>query len=278
MNATTTTVSKSSQKFSCLPAGTLLLAAFIASSMILSAKAQTATSQPDAKPAPASPQNSFNNDELPQPQGEDPLQEKIQEDALLEPRRIAAAVVAADNSSPKMIVEIGAYRGGFLGVFLDKFPHARGQSIEGERAQLAITSSRLTRFGNRVDYKIGCPLRDLTQACTPKNTDVILLEWLSIHQDLDAMYKNYRAAFALLPPGGWVVNLDHAGFGGSAWELWLHSASKGFRPASEGPVIHHPDLRVPTVEEQLGAMTAAGFDAKVVWQSFSTVIFMGRKD
>jgi hypothetical protein len=34
---------------------------------------------------------------------------------------------------------------------------------------------------------------------------------------------------------------------------------------------------VPTADEQLAAMRAAGFDAQVVWQSFNTVLFMGRK-
>jgi hypothetical protein len=101
---------------------------------------------------------------------------------------------------------------------------------------------------------------------------------MSIHQNLDGMYKNYRAAYDVLPHGGWIVNVDSVGFGGSHWEPLLQKSVAGFRPEHEGPKIHHPDLRIPTLEEQLGAMRAAGFDAQVVWKSFTTVLFMGRKN
>lgn len=210
----------------------------------------------------------------------DPATQKTMDQALLEPRRIAAAVVAADNPSPKMIVENGAHLGEFLAVFLNRFPNARGQWTEGKTPDHTLSDGKplLGRFGDRVDYKFGCLRRDLAQGCIPKGTDVILMEWLSIHQDLDAMYKNYRAAFDQLPQGGWVVDLDHVGFGGSSWEPRLHQAAREIRPAKEGPEIHHQDYRVPTVDEQLGAMRAAGFDAHVVWQSFATVLFMGRKN
>jgi hypothetical protein len=243
---------------------------------IIPARSQSPKPPQASAPAQAGEQY-FSDDELPQLQGADPAEEKIKSDALIEPRRIAAAVVAADNPSPKMIVEIGAFQGDFLKVFMEKFPSARGQWTEGERERIMIASSRLARFGDRVDFKIGCALRDLSEGCLPKDTDVIIMEWLSIHQDLDKMYKNYHAATAQLPSGGWVVNVDHAGFGGSAWEPRLQTAAKGIRPTNEGPAIHHSDLRVPTADEQLGAMRAAGFDAEVVWRSFTTVLFMGRK-
>lgn len=212
--------------------------------------------------------------------GMTPERQRIMNDAVLEPRQIAAAIVAADLVTPKLVVQVGAYQGEFLEVFLDKFPNTHGQWTEAvtSKANLAPTKARLARLGDRVDFKWGCARRDLGPGCVlPKDTDVILIEWLSIQQNLDGMYRIYRAGAAQLPPGGWIVNLDHATFG-SAWGPALKTAVKGFRrPDIEGPPVHYPQFRIPTVEEQLGAMRAAGFEAEAVWQSFGTVLLMGRK-
>ena len=212
--------------------------------------------------------------------GMTPARQKMMNDALLEPRRIAAAVVAADIAAPKLVVQVGAFQGEFLEVFLDAFPDARGQWTEAVTSEhnLPGAKARFARFGDRVDFKFGCARRDLGPGCVlPKATDVILIEWLSIQQNLDGMYRIYRAGAAQLPPGGWIVNVDHVTFGSSWWPR-LQQAVNGFRrPEIEGPPVHYPQFRVPTVDEQLGAMRAAGFDAEVVWQSFGTVLFMGRK-
>ena len=256
-------------------AGTvLLLAAFCFAGL---AHTQAAPQQPATKPAQGVAAATYDDDELPQLGGVDPAATQAAEKAISEPRRIAAAVVAQDNPAPRMIVEVDAYDGAFLAIFLEKFPTAHGLWTEGDRENIAIASQKLARFGDRVDFKIACANREITSGCIPAGTDVIITDWMSIHQDLDGMYKGYRAAAAALPTGGWFVNIDNVGFGGTGWEQWLKSSRKGFRPEHEGPAIHHADMRLPTVEEQLGAMRAAGFDAEVVWQSFGTVLFMGKK-
>ena len=43
-------------------------------------------------------------------------------DRLALPRQIAAAVVAQDNPSPKLVVDVGSFTGEFLEAFLEKFP------------------------------------------------------------------------------------------------------------------------------------------------------------
>lgn len=258
------------RKSSIFDAGTMLLAALAVIPMLQIARAQAETSQLGAQPAQTPAQNP------PAPQGRYGTATRS---SLDEPRAIAVAVVAADNPSPKYVVDVGAAKGDFLALFLDKFADAHGQWTESDLPDHTQFEAKpyLARFGDRVDYKLGCSLRDMTQPCFPRGTDVIITSFMSIHQDLDGMYKNYRAAFKVLPSSGWIVNVDSAGFGGSAWEPLLQKAVVGFRPVHEGPKIHHPDLRIPTVDEQLGAMRAAGFDAQVVWQSFTTVLFMGRK-
>jgi hypothetical protein len=195
----------------------------------------------------------------------------------MEPRAIAAAIVAQAKPSPKLVVDVGSYLGTFLAVFLDKFPNARGQWTEPVDGNLGNAKALLAPFGNRVSYKIGCPSRDISDGCVPRDADIIITSWLSIHQNLDGMYRIYRLAAEQLPPGGWVVSLDHVGFGGGDWDSWINASRTDFRPF-EGPPIHHADYRLPTVDEQLGALRAAGFnEPKVVWQSFNTVMFMGHK-
>ena len=266
------------RKSSTFYAGTILLAAFAVISILHTAGAQIHTAQRHMQLAQAQPQNSPAAPASAVAMS--PEEQNLRAHSLDEPRAIAIAVVAADNPAPKYIVDNGAAQGQFLAVFLDKFPNARGQWTESDLPDHKLSDGKLLlgRFGDRVDYKLGCTYRDLTQGCVPKGTDVIITEWLSLHQNLDMMYKNYRAAFAQLPSGGWVVNIDHAGFGGSAWESRLQTAAHGFRPVHEGPPTEHRDFRVPTVDEQLGAMRAAGFDAQVVWQSFTMALFMGRKN
>jgi hypothetical protein len=199
-------------------------------------------------------------------------------DRLSEPRRIAAAIVAQDNPSPKLIVDVGAYTGEFLEAFLAQFPKSRGQWTEPVEKNHPTAIRRLARFGKRVDFRIGCPNRDLSDGCVPAGTDVLITSWLSIHQNLDGIRKYYRQAAALLPSGGWLANLDHVGFGGNAWERRVQKARVGFHATFEGPPVHHDDFRTPTLEEQIAALRAAGIDdVEVLWRSFDTVLIMGRK-
>ena len=201
--------------------------------------------------------------------------------SLLEPRKVAAAVVAAALPAPKRIVNVGARQGEFLEVFLDQFPNTPGQWTEPEESidnhNIEIAKARLGRFGDRVSYVIGGYGRDIADGSVPRDADVIITDWMSINQNLDGMYKIYRLAAEQLPHGGWLVDLDHVGFGGSEWDNRLSGASKGFRPELEGPPTKFSAIRLATVDEQLGAMRAAGLDAKVVWQSFNLVLFMARK-
>jgi hypothetical protein len=201
--------------------------------------------------------------------------------SLLEPRRIAATIVAAALPSPKRIVNVGARQGEFLEVFLDQFPNADGQWTEPKESidnhNIDVAKLRLARFGNRVTYVIGGYGRDISDGSVPRDADVIVTDWMSINQNLDGMYKIFRIAADQLPHGGWLVNLDHVGFGGSNWESRLRSGSKGFRPDQEGPKTKFAEIRVPTVDEQLGALRAAGLDARVGWQSFNLALFMARK-
>jgi hypothetical protein len=204
-------------------------------------------------------------------------------DRLGPARRIAAAVVAQDNPAPKSIVDVGSFTGEFLEALLEQFPNAHGQWTEPVETNRVNAKRRLGRFGDRVDYVIGCPARDISLGCVPKGVDVLITSWLSIHQNLPGINKFYKEAAAMLPSGGWLANLDHVGYGGSPWEQRLQGARKvatgeGLAAITEGPPVHHKDWTVPTLEDQVAAFKAAGFDdVQVVWRRFDTVLFMARK-
>ena len=202
------------------------------------------------------------------------------ESATVEPRRIAAAIVANAFPTPHLVVQVGASTGALLETFMEGLPTAHGVWIEAITSEhnLNSTKARLGKFGDRVDYQFSCARRDLSSGCVlPKGTDVILMDWLSIQQNIDGMARIYKAGADSLPSGGWIVNLDHVTFSDSTFEPLMHMAAKDFRPGQEGPPIHYPQFKVPTADEQLAALRAAGFDAQVVWQSFTTVLIMGRK-
>jgi hypothetical protein len=204
-------------------------------------------------------------------------------DRLGPARHLAAAIVKADGASPKMVTDVGSFTGEFLEAFMQAFPDAKGQWTEPVDRNLGNAHKRFARFGDRVSYVIGCAARDISLGCVPKGTDVLITSWLSIHQDRPGIAKFYKEANAMLPSGGWLMNLDHVGTNGDAWEGRFKAAraeavGEGLAATTEGPPVHHADWTNPTLEEQLADLKAAGFDdVKVVWTRLNTVLIMARK-
>jgi hypothetical protein len=204
-------------------------------------------------------------------------------DRLAEPRRIAAAIVAQDNPSPRSIVDVGSFTGEFLEAFMQRFPDSHGQWTEPVDGNLRNAKKRFARFGDHVDFVIGCPGRDISLGCVPKGVDVLITSWLSIHQNLNGIQKFYRDAAGMLPSGGWLANLDHVAFRGNRWEGRLQAArveatKEHLVAMTEGPPVHHADYVTPTLDEQLAAIKAAGFDeVNVVWSRLNTVLLLAKK-
>jgi len=198
-------------------------------------------------------------------------------DGLSLPRRIAAAVVARDKPDPHYIADLGSYTGEFLEAFMERFPNSHGQWTEPVNGNEDNAKIRLSRFGDHVSYVIGCPSRDISQGCIPKDADVIITSWVSIHQPLDGMAKVFKGVYDQLPSGGWFADLDHVGLAGSDWEKPLTEARKEFHAKTEGPPVHLK-TPAPTIEQQLAAFKVAGFDdVRVIWCSFTDVLFMAQK-
>lgn len=205
-------------------------------------------------------------------------------DQLAAPRRLAASIVAQDNPEPRSIVDVGSFTGEFLEAFMQRFPTAHGQWTEPVTGNEGNAKKRLARFRSNVDYVIGCPSRDIGKGCVPKGVDVLITSWLSIHQDLTGVRKFYHEAAAMLPHGGWLVNLDHISYGDSRWTRRVKGAredlaSSGINAIVEGPPVHHPQFVTPSMKQQLTAFHDAGFnDVQVVWRRLDTALFMARKN
>ncbi len=203
-------------------------------------------------------------------------------DRLAEPRRLAAAIVA-QGSSPKRIVEVGSFTGEFLEAFLEQFPRARGQWTEPVATNRDNAHRRLTRFGNRVEYVIGCAARDLADGCVKGQADTLITSWLSIHQNREGIARFYREATVIVPVGGWIAVIDHVRDPDTDWQRRLSEAraamvQEGFAARLEGPPVHHADWIVPTLDEQISSLKAAGFaQPRVIWRRLDTVMILARK-
>ncbi len=206
-----------------------------------------------------------------------------QGDRLGPARKIAAAIIAQDNPTPKLVVDVGSFTGEFLEAFMAQFPAAHGQWTEPVTNNEANARRRFAPYGDRVDFVIGCANRDISLGCVPKGVDVMLTSWLQIHQDLPGIRKFYKEAAAMLPSGGWIVNLDHVRAPDPVWDQRMKGAravatQKGLSSLTEGPPIHHKEFVMPTLADQIAALKAAGIvDVQVAWQRFDTVLIMGRK-
>lgn len=204
-------------------------------------------------------------------------------DRLAEPRRLAAMIVAQDEKAPQRIVEVGSFTGEFLEAFMAQFPAAQGQWTEPVTTNRDNAKRRLARFGDHIDYVIGCPARDLKQGCVQGQADVLIVSWVSIHQDKAGIARFYQEAATHLRKGGWLIVMDHFRPEDGAWAARINAARKAASGEAlvaqiEGPPVHHPDWIVPTLDEQITAMQAAGFiDPHQVWQRLDTGLILARK-
>lgn len=204
-------------------------------------------------------------------------------DHLGEARRLAAAIVAADGTSPKSVVDVGSFTGEFLEAFMAQFPQAHGQWTEPVDNNQINAQHRFARYGDRLSYRIGCASRDLSLGCVPDGVDVLLSSWLTIHQNLDGIRAFHKRAYAMLPSGGWIAVIDHTR-ADPRWAARLGKAREtmialDLAAKQEGPPVHHPDFITPSLEEQIAAMREAGFTSvRVVWSRLDTVLMMARKD
>ena len=194
---------------------------------------------------------------------------------LVVPRRISATVVAADQPGTALVVDVGSGPGDYLSTMLDTFPAARGLWTDVSPAMEDIARPALAGYGDRVDFRI-VDLEDLSPL--PARSDVITTSRASHHFDAATLARFYTSAAEHLAPGGWLVNLDHV-LSPGAWDRRLRDARAAMIPKKKEGTGHSHDKPLPTADEHLSGLAAAGFtDVAVPWRSFYTCLFMARKD
>jgi SAM-dependent methyltransferase len=193
---------------------------------------------------------------------------------LVLPRRISATVVAADRPSTALVVDVGSGPGDYLATMLDTFPAARGVWTDVSPAMEDIARPALAAYGDRVEFRLA-DIEDLSPL--PERADVITTSRASHHFDAATLARFYASAADHLAPGGWLVNLDHV-LSPGAWDRRLRDARKAMIPPKKEGTGHSHDKPLPTVQEHLAGLTAAGFDdVGTPWRSFYTVRFMARR-
>ncbi|MDR0344152.1 MAG: class I SAM-dependent methyltransferase [Nocardiopsaceae bacterium] len=197
-------------------------------------------------------------------------------DMLEFPRRIAAAIVAADNPGAACVVDVGSGPGDLLAAFLDELGQARGIWTDASEAMLGIARERLARFGDRVEFRI-VDMTELGSGVIPPGADVIATSRAAHHLGAAGLAGFYGEAAALLKPGGWLVNLDHIETGDDTWDQRLRAARSRFRSVQGGP--RHPrDYPLASLGDHLAGYAAAGItDVEVAWRAFLTCLFIGRR-
>lgn len=197
-------------------------------------------------------------------------------DMLDLPRRMSVALVADSGVEVEHVVDVGSGPGAYLQRFLRAFPHARGTWIDVSDAMRELAQEQLGEFGDRVDYVVGDAERLGELAVRP--AQVVLSSRVLHHFSPESLARVYRAAFELVTPGGWVLNLDHVGAPGE-WEQAyrrIRSQFTGKRRESLAP--HRHDYPLAPADAHRGWIEAAGFGpADTPWRMFYSALIVARR-
>lgn len=193
-------------------------------------------------------------------------------DLLDLPRRLAVAVAADDLPQVAQIVDVGSGPGDFLATALERSPAAQGVWLDVSPTMARLAKARL-RDSADVRFVVG-DLADMRQAVPAGSVDLLTSSRVTHHLDETALADFYRDAAAMLRPGGWIANLDHVTVP-EPWSDRLRRVRSEFVAAR--PPTHRHDYPLPTVEQHLHALAAAGFaDVAVPWRAFWTVLVMAK--
>jgi SAM-dependent methyltransferase len=189
------------------------------------------------------------------------------------PRHMAIAIAAADLPAVNQVVDVGSGPGEFLAVALDRCPAATGVWIDLSPAMQTLARARLSGHASRVQYVVS-DLDRLDRIVPAGSADLIVSSRVTHHLGADALAAFCTAAATALRPGGWLANLDHILID-EPWAARLRQArSELVAPNQPG---HAHDRPLPTVDQHLAALTAAGFtDFDVPWRAFSTVLILAK--
>lgn len=194
-------------------------------------------------------------------------------DFLELPRQMAIAIAAAGLPEVSRVIDVGSGPGDFLAVALERCPGASGVWIDLSPAMEPLARARLRGFAGRVQFTLS-GLDQLNRVVQAGSADLIVSSRVTHHLGADALAAFYTDAATALRPGGWLANLDHVTIG-EPWATRLRQARTGLVAPNQPSHAH--DRPLPTVDQHLTALTAAGFsDFDVPWRAFYTVLILAK--
>lgn len=203
-------------------------------------------------------------------------QDDVLADMLDLPRKLSAALVAADGVEVEHVVDLGSGHGPYLALLLRTFPQARGTWVDSSEPMLELAREALAEFGDRIAYVIA-DVERLEQARL-EPAQVIVSSRALHHSSPEALARIYRACFDLTAPGGFLFNLDHVGAQG-AWDARLRAVRAQFVGKRRSELAPHRDPdRLASMEEHLERIAAAGYETpEIAWRMFYTVLLAARR-
>jgi len=121
---------------------------------------------------------------------------------------VIVEVLAAGESDPSSVLDLGTGTGFLLQRLLARFGGARAVAVDGARPMLELARARLGDMAERVDFRVG-DFRDLARICAGvPAVDSVVSSFALHHLAPEAKSVLAETAFAMLAPGGWFLSAD----------------------------------------------------------------------
>ena len=202
--------------------------------------------------------------------------EDVIADMLDLPRRMSVAIAADAGLDIRHVVDLGSGPGSYLVPFLRAFPSTRATWVDVSEAMRDLAREELAEFDGRITYVVADAER--LEQVEVEPAQVVLSSRALHHFSPDSLRGVYRAAFDIVDPGGFVMNLDHVGANGN-WEEVARRIRKQFtgdRKKTLKP--HRQDYPLARADEHAAWMEEAGFGpADTPWRMFYTALIVARR-
>jgi trans-aconitate 2-methyltransferase len=121
---------------------------------------------------------------------------------------VIVEVLAAGESAPSWVLDLGTGTGFLLRRLLSRFSRAQAVAVDGARPMLELARARLGELAVRVDFRVG-DFRELASLCAGLPAiDAVVSSFALHHLPPEAKSALAETAFALLSPGGWFLSAD----------------------------------------------------------------------
>ena len=193
---------------------------------------------------------------------------------------LAIAALEVNRSNPRWVLDLGAGTGALSEAILLAGGSGTVELVDVDREMLAQARSRLEGFADRVRYA-----ESSFDGPLPSCAGVAASLALHHVQTMDAKRSLYRQIYDALDLGGVFVNADAAmptdpGAREATYRGWVdHMVASGIEEqrAFENLEKWSEEDTYFALEEELEAVSAAGFDTECVWRQGPMAVVVGRK-